>query len=264
MPAVHAPSPAPTRRASAGRGHRCRGLAAGAAVAALLAVTALPPAAGAAVSPMSASMEAGLSEFSNFSQLAGQITSTTERAYDGTRSARATNTGWEGYARGTFDVAWSPGDDVHYSAAFFLAPGFKNAMGGPAALIRWDNYGARGSGGDIGGLVIYRGDKKLHLIRGGYHRGYEAQLITPVEMPEGRWVHLEVHQRLSAGADALNEVFMDGVLVGRTTVPNSYGRGIDRLRTGLVAAAGGSRERSITLFFDRVRVGTSRSGPLGG
>jgi hypothetical protein len=190
----------------------------------------------------------------------GRLTETAERVFDGSRAAKAIyRPNRNGFARGILDVRWLPGAEVSYGAAFFLPEGFKDAMRGGVAILRWDNYPAYGTRGDIGGLVIYNGDKKLHLIRGGYDRGYEADLIPPVDVPEGRWVHLEVRQTLSAGADAVNEVAMDGAVIARTTVPNSYGRRIQRVRYGIVSIEAGSQTMPLQLYFDGARASRSRS-----
>jgi hypothetical protein len=127
--------------------------------------------------------------------------------------------------------------------------------------MRWDNYGHFGGDGDVGGIEIWRHDKRARLIGRRHYWGGGDVLVGPWKIPTGRWVWLEVHQRLS-NTRGLSEVYMDGRLIGRSRAPNTYGRPIDRVRYGLVAVASDNQPSAVTLFFDRASVSKSALGPL--
>jgi len=207
--------------------------------------------------------ELGSSErFRQLNRANGSLTTTADQVYEGQRSAKATYDGGgsNGYARGLFHVAWDEGDTVTYGAAFYFPSGFRDSMQGPVSLMRWDNWPSNSGGGDIGGLIILQADERIHLVQGGYDRGYEGDLLD-LPLTEGRWVHLEVRQRLDTGANALTELYVDGQLVQSSTAPNMSGRRIERLRFGLVSMAAGAQLDPLTLYFDRVSHGTTLHGP---
>lgn len=221
--------------------------------------------AAAAVAPRSADLEGGtLGEFDQSHQVTGTLAVDDLRAYSGGRSARAQYAGGgaNGYSRGIWNVRWADGDEAWFSAAFFLPSGFKAAMQGQVDLLRWDNWASHPNDTDWGGLVIYGSDRRMRLMRFNMANTGTTTLVGPFDVPEGRWVHLEVHQRLGA-QQALSEVFLDGTLVGRSTLPNTYGRPIDRVRTGLVGIAAGRQLNPLTLWFDRAAVGVAPAGALG-
>jgi len=221
--------------------------------------------AGAAVVPRAADLEGGtFAEFDQLHQTTGTIAVDDGRAYSGSRSARAhyAGGGANGYQRGIWNVGWRDGDEVWYSAAIFLPSGFKAAMQGQVDLLRWDNWASHPDDTDWGGLVIYGSDRRMRLMRFNMANTGATTLVGPFDVPEGRWVHLEVHQRLGA-QDALSEVWMDGGLVGSSALPNSYGRPVERVRVGIVAIASGRQLEPLTLWFDRVALGASPAGPLG-
>lgn len=235
-----------------------------AAAAVAVAACALPGAASAAVTPALADLEgkAGLSAFNNLNTFAGKLAVTGDDAYTGARSASASYVGGgvNAYARGILDVGWKAGDDVWFRSAFRLPAGFKDAMQGQVALLRWDDYGAHPADADQGGIVLFGQTKQAYLVhnrangRGGWD---QATLVGPFEVPEGRWFQLEVHQRFGTSA-AVNEVFLDGQRVGGSTERNlRAGRGIDRLRVGIVATAGIAQKRPLSLRFDDTAVATS-------
>ncbi|MBS1868213.1 MAG: hypothetical protein JSS99_00965 [Actinobacteria bacterium] len=228
-------------------------------LAAALALAALASGAGASVVSQSASMDGGkLSGFSQLNTLASTLAVDSSRAYDGTYSAKASYLGGadNAYSRGLWNVNWVTGDDVWYSAAYYLPVGFKSAMQGEVDLLRWDNWLSHPSDTDWGGVVIYGGDKQARLMRFNM-KGSSTVLVGPFDVPEGRWFTLEVHQRLSGSAGAaLSELYLDGTLVGRSTAANTYGRTIERLRTGLVADGGAKQTKPLTLWFDRARIST--------
>jgi hypothetical protein len=253
---------------SAARTQRTRALRARCTAAVVAGILACAPAsADADVEARIASLEApGLAAFSQTNVEHGRLETTNARAYDGRRSARASyhGVGANGFARGLNNVHWADGETVTYGAAFFLPRGFKSRVQGAVSLVRWDNWPSNGDDGDVGGLVLWRKDRKIHLVRGGYLRGFEGDLIRPFRIPEGRWVHLEVRQRLSGGAGALSEVYADGRLVGRSTAPNAYGRAVERIRYGVVSIAEGAQLKPLTLYFDRATMDTRLRGPLDG
>jgi hypothetical protein len=224
------------------------------------------PAAHAGVVAESASISSNsLSEFSQATQLNATVAATSERAYDGSYAVKSVygGGGVNAYARGHWDVSWQTGDDVWYGAAYYLPTGFKTAMQNEVALMRWDNWPSYQDGsGDIGGIVIWGSDKRARLKLGTYSGSTEKVLVGPFDVPEGRWFWLEVHQKLGTSG-ALSEVYLDGALVGSSTAANTAGRTIERIRYGLVAQGGSSQTNPLTLYFDRARVSTSATGPLG-
>ena len=115
-----------------------------------------------------ADMEGGdLSQFDQINARRGSIAATTRRAFRGSHSALARFGGERanGYARGIFNGSWKEGQMLTYGAAFFLPRGFKAAMGGQVALMRWDNFRSHPAHADHGGIVIDGGDKRARLIR---------------------------------------------------------------------------------------------------
>jgi hypothetical protein len=224
-----------------------------------------PRAASASVPTLAAHMEArGFSEFDQPNVSAGQLTQTRGHAYDGQWSALATYCGGgaNGYARGVFAPRWPAGSDVWYGGAFLLPRGFHAAIQGEVALVRWDNYNLFGPSGDFGGVVIFGSDRRARVVRGHYDAGTLDQLGATFQIPEGRWVWLEVHERLGEADGALTEVYLDGQRVSSSTQPNSFGRPVDRIRYGLVAIASGAQDRPLHLWFDRAIAGGSQVGPL--
>jgi hypothetical protein len=232
---------------------------------AVAAIAFVPSSAHARIDALTANLESpGFAEFSQTNVEQGSLVTTGARAYDGRKSARATyrGAGINGFARGLRNVNWGDGETVTYGAAFFLPRGFHSRVQGAVSLVRWDNWPSHGKAGDVGGLVLWGSDHKVHLIRGGYVRGYEGDLIRPFRIPEGRWVHLEVRQQLSGGSGARSEVYLDGRRVGVSTAPNAYGRPVERIRYGVVSVAEGAQVKPLTLYFDRATIDTRLKGPL--
>src|SRR3954447_12859336 len=97
-----------------------------------------PPPTKAAVSAGRGDFETGdFSEFSGGANLVnGSLSVTTENAYTGTHSAKATvQANVNAYARTLRDdISWVNGDDVWYGEALYLPPGFKAAERGVAVL----------------------------------------------------------------------------------------------------------------------------------
>ncbi len=230
----------------------------------LLAAAACAPVANAAVVPRQALLEGtGWGEFDQVNASTATLTLDTTRAYQGVQSAKAAfQGGANGYSRGIYNVNWVDGDDVWYGGAFYLPTGFKASMQGQVDLLRWDNWTVDPTNTDRSGIVIYNSDKKARILR--QKLGVEqVPLAAPFDLPEGRWFWIEVHQKLSKGAGALSEVFLDGTKVASSTDPNTYGRGVTRLRSGIVAVDASRQTTPLTLWFDRATLSTTQVAPLG-
>jgi hypothetical protein len=219
--------------------------------------------AGAAVTPQEVNFEtSGLQQFDQLNASVGSLNAVAGGYGDAhAAEAKYAGGGENGYSRGIFNVDWHAGDDVWYSAAYYLPTGFKAAMQGQVALMRWDDYGAHPEGADYSGVVIYGGDKRARLIIDHIADHSQIELGPAFDLPEGRWFHIEVHQRLGA-TSGLNEVYLDGTKISSSTKPNlEPGRGVDRIRYGIVAIASGSQTNPLNLRFDRATVSTSQVGP---
>jgi hypothetical protein len=235
----------------------------------LVAAAALSPSlASADPRPQIASFQTGdLSQFDQINESVGSI-SMVDNGYDSTPAARATyfGGGENGYARGLQEVHWGAGDNVWYGAAYYLPRGFTKRMQGAVALLRWDDWESHPNNSIHGGVAIWGHDNRARIVRerlGSNSRTDE--LSKSFKLPEGRWFWLEVHQRLSAGGNALNAVYLNGRLIDRSHQANLFpGRGVERIRYGIVAIADGAQTRSLTLRFDRASVQTHQLGPLGG
>jgi hypothetical protein len=207
-----------------------------------------------AIPGRTASLETGdFREFSESEALRGALTVSAHQTYDGWRAAAARYHGGpgNGYARATQDVSLRDGEDVWYGAAFYLPKGFKRAMQGEVALLRWDNYVAYGNQADLGGVVLWGSDRRARLILSHYRRR-EQVLVGPLEVPEGVWFSLLVHQRLARDEGrALNEVYFDGLIAGSSRKGNTAGREIRRVRYGLVAISSHAQTNPLALWFDR-------------
>jgi hypothetical protein len=216
------------------------------------------PGAGASVLPLSAGLNTdSMNEFTQTNAQNGTLASTGD-SYAGGAAVRATYSGGggNGYARGIFNVAWREGDDVWYRAAFKLPLGFKDSMQGQVALMRWDDWESHPDDTNQSGVVIYGGDKRSRLILDRLGPHTQTELTGDFDLPEGRWFLLEVHQRLST-SNAVNEVYLDGVKVASGSVANlDPGRGVDRIRYGVVAIAAGAQNNPLSLQFDEAHVDT--------
>jgi hypothetical protein len=193
----------------------------------------------------------------------GAIALTAAVSYRGAGSAAAAYSGGgaNGYARGVAQVRWENGATVTYGAAFLLPHGFTDRLAAPVALVRWDNWPSHGEQGDVGGLYLFESDRRVHLVHGGYRRGFEGDLLASPPVPEGRWFHVEVRQRLARSSPALNELRIDGRVVGRSTAANMGGRTIERLRFGIVALSSGAQTEPLELNFDDASYGSALRGP---
>ena len=224
---------------------------------AFLVLAVLPGMATAKVTALTANLNDGsFAEFSQTNTDRGALGINSVRTYDGTASAHATyeGDGGNGYARGIWNVNWQDGEDVWFGAAYYLPVGFIPHIQGQVDLMRWDNWLSHPSDTDWGGVSIYGSDHRARLLRFGAGRQNDT-LVGPTTLPEGRWFTLEVHERLSDGAGALSELYVDGKLVGRSARPNTYGRPIERIRYGIVAIAEGAQTKPLELWFDDASAG---------
>jgi len=191
------------------------------------------------------------------SALGGDISVTDDRAYTGTHAAMASSNGDEGFQRVWYDVNWADEDEVWYGAAYYVPD--RDEMPCWAMLARWDNFKSFGRDGDTGGVELE--DGKIRLVRGGYDGSNYQRLSSSVDVPEGRWFWLEVHQRLSdKDGEAENELYIDGDKVGSSDKANSAGRKVDNVRFGYSALRQECADAS-KLYFDDVSISDERRGP---
>lgn len=204
-----------------------------------------------------------LSEFSQATTSRGALRVTAARHYDGSGAYDARYCGGpgNGYARGVAAVRWPSGTVRAYGVALFLPVDLTRRQQGEVDLLRWDNYPLYGRDGDYGGVVLFGGDGRARLERGHYAGGAEP-LGGSFALPRGRWVWLEVRQRLSDGPDARSTVWVDGRRVVASRAPNAYGREVRRVRFGIVAVDAAAQHRTLRLFFDRAAVAAGTLGPL--
>jgi hypothetical protein len=215
--------------------------------------------ASAAVSPRTATFETDFAPFSTNTSNAA-LARTNERAYEGSYSAMATELGFgNAYGRGVFYVDWPIGTDVWFGAAFWLPPGTRAGYHYPLDILRHDNYGTLGGAMHKVGVGLWNGEWLVTKRVGGHDSDF-TRIAGPLELPEGRWFFLELHQQLS-GTDGLTEVFVDGARVASSTVPPTYGREVNRLRVGLVGDW--PSQQYGPLYFDRAYIADNQLGPLG-
>lgn len=162
--------------------------------------------------------------------------------------ARYHGGGRNGYSRLKVPVRWEPGDEVRYGAWYFLPHGFTDAIQGEVDLVRFDNFPLDPQNNDRSGVVIYERDRRARLVRQRLGRE-QAVLGRPFDLPEGRWFHLEVRQRLGR-RDARSTVLIDGEPVLFSRARTSYGRPVQRIRFGLVAVASGAQRQGLTVYLD--------------
>ncbi|HVF69230.1 MAG TPA: Ig-like domain-containing protein [Xanthomonadales bacterium] len=189
----------------------------------------------------------------------------TDKAYEGSKSAQASIPGVAGnkYARTIFELTapWTEGSDIWYGQAIYFPIGFKNSMQSYFVPMRWDNYGS--SANDSRGGISMWSDKRFRLFR--LHAGVDAtetSLMGSFDISEGAWHWLEVHQKFSqTDGVALNEVYLDGALVGSSTAHNYFGVPITRLRNGIVAVDDSAQTNPLNLWIDRLTISTAKIGP---
>lgn len=192
------------------------------------------------------------------------FTQDASKKYEGNYSAKASFSGGteNAYARCVVTTSWVTGDEVWYGGAFFLPSGFTQSMQNQVDLMRWDNFSLNNTSQDWGGIIIQNSDKQARLKRFNASGDY-TDISTPFTFPENRWVWVEVHQKFSpTNGQAINEVYLDGVLQSSSTTANTYGREITRIRYGLVAIGAGSQTNPLNLWVDRATISSSKVGPL--
>jgi hypothetical protein len=202
----------------------------------------------------------GLSGFSQLNRLGGSLS---VQPHAGRTAFQATydGRGQNGYARAIYNVHWARGQDVAYGASFFIPRATLDAVQGQVALMRWDDFPAHPEAANYGGLVIFVGDHRAHIIRnelGG--KDEEDDLVDAFDLPLDRWFRIEVRQRLADDSDARNEVYIDGREVASSHQPNIPGdRDVRRVRYGIAAIAAGAQVKPLRLWFDDAwaRPGTS-------
>jgi len=201
----------------------------------------------------------------------GTVTVDSTRAYSGTSSARAhipagpgnkyARTIWGGAPGSSSSMDRGEGSDTWYGMALYLPVGFYDSMQGYYVPMRWDNYGYANVSRT--GLAMWPdGSMRLFRERAGVENQVNLLGTTTFRLAEGTWHWLEVHQKLSAtdGA-AVNEVYVDGALIGRSTARNFYGEPLTYLRYGVVAVDGGRQTQALTVWYDRATVSSERVGP---
>ena len=192
----------------------------------------------------------------------------TDLAFDGSAGARAFTPGGSGnkYARTLWGgssgdaeaLDFGEGEDFSYGMALYLPRGFYANMQSYFVPMRWDNFGVANV--SRSGLGMYA-DGALRLFR--EREGIEEQVdLLPrskVRLTEGRWHQLSVRQKLSShDGRAVNELRVNGRLVGRSTSANYYGEPVSAVRYGIVAVDGGRQTLPLTVHYDRAVLGRGR------
>jgi hypothetical protein len=218
----------------------------------------------AAVPTFNASFENGnCSEFTQGCKTSGSGTYSVSSsgAYSGTRFLRTSVSGNSGvsFARAAQNLSIGLGSDFWFGAAVRLKTGFYN-VGGQVRLFAWDTYPASPTqrGGiwidSTGRVVVYR-----HSDGGGQ---VPLVILGDRAVPEGKWVWMEIHQRLSnTDGQALTEVYVDGVSVGSSTLHNINGGTVTRYRVGITDAS--AAKTAVTADFDRAYLGPKQLGVPG-
>ena len=220
-----------------------------------------PTPTGAPVAESLSSFETGnFSEFEGFQvKDGGEMNVTTERAYDGSKSARARWLGGETAAERVWKKTdWNTGNEAWYGMAVYVPADVRYCYWNP---LRWDNYSEYQSKGDVGGLTVDQ--NRIKIMRGTYDSPEEDYIVDGGELPKGRWVWLEVHQVFSTqDGRALSEIYVDGAKRGSSTKANTSGRKISHLRAGQVSVADQCSTPN-AVDFDRVSISNRQRGPIG-
>jgi hypothetical protein len=184
------------------------------------------------------------------------------RAYAGSRSAHAmTPSGIRNkFARGIFNVNWGAGKDVWYGADFYLPSNFYSQKQSDVDILRWDNWSLAQRSQDQSGVTIqYNG--RLAMLFKNLDTGEYTELMPSTEpLSAGAWHRIDVRQKFGGNGDAINELWVDGALAGRSTNRNFLGRPVTALRVGIVAVDANRQDNQLDIWFDRASIST---GPLG-
>jgi hypothetical protein len=218
-----------------------------------------------AVTPFEQTFEGSSSEFYQGGGTASYTTAP-DPVYQGTRSRKFEITGVAGgIARLNETVDWATlGTDVYYGCALFLPIGFYSAQNAQVRIMGWTDF--NGSTQKVrSGIWINTGDDCIvyrHVENSpGNNEQTSLIAIGNKAFKEGRWTEIDVHQILSeTDGQALSEIWLDGVLKGRTTTHNikaSLATGdITRMRWGFDDAT--SVTNPVSLVMDRCYVNTTR------
>jgi hypothetical protein len=201
-----------------------------------------------------------------------QVVLDSARVYDGTYAARAhvpsgdgnkyARTLWGDSSGGSTALNYGEGHDFWYGTAIYLPAGFHESMQSYFVPMRWDNFGVTNV--SRGGLSMWK-DGTIRLFR--ERSGVEAQTnllgSTTFRLTEGAWHWLEVHQKLSStDGNAVNELYVDGQLIGKSTSRNFYGEPVGAMRFGIVALSSSAQTQPLTLWYDRATISSTRIGVL--
>ena len=156
---------------------------------------------------------------------------------------------------------WTEGSEIWYGGFFYFRPGFKSALNSSVDFHRWDVY-ATGSNDMQGGLGV-RTNGRLRIQNNWPFR--EPLIADDYTLQEGRWLHIEVGQKLSSqDGGGWSEIWVDGDRVARSTNANYYGdrysgdaARINRHRIGLFGSA---QRNPIELLFAYQTIGDTRHG----
>ena len=197
-------------------------------------------------------MESGnFSEFDATSVLEGSLSVATGEvaAVEGARVGRAVinGTGTNAYSRGQWQLSWGQGTVYRTEASFYLPAGFYSAMMGAVQLLGWDAYPNLGQMR----LIIWNSDKKARLFMKS--DGTDSTLTNAFTVPEGRWAHLAIEQKIS-DSGGWSKVYLDGRLVAEGSGDTATPYSVTRIRYGIVAIDGGAQQKPLTVYFDRVRL----------
>lgn len=183
----------------------------------------------------------------------GALTSEFDTVYSGSQSikARYYGGGENGYARIQEQIYVSEGDVFEYGGAFYLPYGFSQQQQDQIALMRWDNYSIDPESADQGGLML-RTDGSLVLTLQTPGNGSD-DLTSGIYLPEGQWVTIKVRQRMSRfDGNASNQLYINDELVTSSSLANSNGRDITKIRYGIVAVKAGVQTSDLTLYVDNL------------
>jgi hypothetical protein len=130
------------------------------------------------------------------------------------------------WAYGRHNVNWHDGDEVWYGSAFKLPTNVASAND-RVDLMTW-----RSTGASQGGIILNSADRFELMYQPP--TGTRSTLGPQFDLPTGRWVWVEVHQKLGS-SNALNEVYVDGRLVVSTTTPNHLeSSNVNLMRYGII------------------------------
>lgn len=206
------------------------------------------------------------------------VTVDNTRAYEGTRSAKAhigatggpaanqyARVAWGGESGQANDLNMTTGRDIWWGCAVFLPTGFYASVDGYVSFLRWDNYnhlGQTSSGVTHLGFSYNTSNAAWWLHRQRLGIDAEANVGgSTFALSENAWHMVEAHTRLSPNdGEALNEVYVDGALMGRSNTRNTYGQPLTLMRAGIVAVQSTAQVKAMDLWIDRAYIGPRQVG----